>query len=96
MHITDRAVPLDSIIVVVGANGFIGADTCEKVLQAGLRCRGTVRDAERDRAWMHALFDKQWPGKFELVQVADFEAEGAFDQAFEGRLALDDSMLRDC
>lgn len=84
MYIADRAIPLDSTVVVVGANGHIAVETCHKLLEAGYRVRGMVRDVEKHRGWMSRLFDEKWPGKFELVQVADFEAEGAFDEAFKG------------
>ena len=84
MHISDRAIPVGSTVVVVGANGYMAVETCEKLLEAGYQVRGAVRDVDRHRAWMHRLFDKQWSGKFELVQVPDFEATGAFDEAFKG------------
>jgi uncharacterized protein YbjT (DUF2867 family) len=84
MIIPSPAIPFDSVVVVIGANGFIGTETCQKLLEAGYRVRGTVRDVQYHRAWMHALFDHKWPGKFELVRVMDFEAEGAFDEAFQG------------
>jgi uncharacterized protein YbjT (DUF2867 family) len=84
MLITDRAIPLDSTVVVVGANGYMAVETCDKLLQAGYRVRGTVRDIGRHHDWMHALFDERWPGKFELVQVIDFQDKNAFDVAFTG------------
>ncbi|PYH75559.1 putative aldehyde reductase 2 [Aspergillus uvarum CBS 121591] len=84
MHIPDRAIPIDSTVVLVGANGYVAVETCEKLLQAGYRVRGTVRNVDHHRIWMHALFDAKWPDKFELVQVADFEEEGAFEEAFKG------------
>ncbi|KEY70804.1 hypothetical protein S7711_10052 [Stachybotrys chartarum IBT 7711] len=84
MHIKDPAIPFDSIVVVIGANGFIGLETCEKLLEAGYKVRGTVRDVGKHSKWMHELFDGKWPGKFELVQVSDFEENGAFDEAFHG------------
>jgi uncharacterized protein YbjT (DUF2867 family) len=84
MRISDPAIPLGSIVVVIGANGYMGVETCEKLLQAGFYVRGTVRDVEKHRSWMHKLFDKSWPGAFELVAVLDFEADGAFDEAFRG------------
>lgn len=65
-------------------NGIIGLETCEKLLQAGYKVRGTVRSVEKYSTFMHDLFDLKWPGKFELVQVVDFEEEGAFDEAFKG------------
>ncbi|KAF3403233.1 hypothetical protein DPV78_003901 [Talaromyces pinophilus] len=70
MEIKDREIPINSIIVVIGANGFIGLETCEKLLQA--RCK------------IDNLFDEKWPGKFELGAVVDFEEDGAFDEAFKG------------
>ncbi|KAK5695118.1 hypothetical protein LTR17_024591 [Elasticomyces elasticus] len=81
MKISHPAIPFGSTVVVVGANGFIALETCQKLLDAGYRVRGTVRDVERDRDWMHALFDT---AMFELVQVPDFEADTAFDAAFQG------------
>ncbi|KAL6824625.1 hypothetical protein J3E69DRAFT_381501 [Trichoderma sp. SZMC 28015] len=84
MKIQNPAVPFDSTVVIIGANGYIGAETCDKFLEAGYRVRGTVRNVEQHRAWMHGLFDKKYPGKFELAQVVDFEADGAFDEAFKG------------
>jgi nucleoside-diphosphate-sugar epimerase len=84
MKIVNPAIPFDSIVVVIGANGYIGAETCFKLLEAGYRVRGTVRDISKHHDWMHAIFDTEWPGKFELVCVEDFTADGAFDDAFLG------------
>ncbi|RFU77341.1 aldehyde reductase ii [Trichoderma arundinaceum] len=84
MKIENPAIPFNSIVVIIGANGYIGTETCEKFLQAGYRVRGTVRDVEKHQAWMHNLFDDKYPGKFELVRVVDFEADDGFDKAFEG------------
>ncbi|PKK45015.1 hypothetical protein CI102_12205 [Trichoderma harzianum] len=78
------AIPFDSVVVVIRANGFVGTETCQKLLKAGYRVRRTVWDVQYHRAWMHALFDRKWPGKFELVRVTDFDADGAFDEAFQG------------
>ncbi|KAF5251799.1 hypothetical protein FANTH_3118 [Fusarium anthophilum] len=84
MRISNSAIPIGSIVVVVGANGYMAVETCEKLLQAGFSVRGTVRDVEKNQHWMHNLFDTKWPHMFELVHVPDFEAEGAFDEAFKG------------
>lgn len=83
MKITDPAIPFDSVVVVIGANGYMAVETCEKLLQAGYRVRGTVRDIQKN-LWMTELFEKQWPGKFELTKVEDFTVDGAFDAAFKG------------
>lgn len=87
MKITNPAIPFDSVVVVIGANGYMGLETCEKLLQAGFRVRGTVRNVAK-YLWMIELFDKKWPGKFQLTKVEDFEAEGAFDVAFKGRISI--------
>ncbi|ENH75692.1 Aldehyde reductase 2 [Fusarium oxysporum f. sp. cubense race 1] len=84
MRIFHPAIPFGSTVVVIGTNGYMGIETCEKLLQAGFFVRGTVRDVEENRQWMYNLFDTKWPNMFELVHVSDFEAEGAFDEALEG------------
>ncbi|PNP85009.1 hypothetical protein FNYG_01534 [Fusarium nygamai] len=84
MLISDPAIPFGSVVVVIGANGYMGVETCEKLLQAGFFVRGTVRDVEKNQQWMYNLFKTKWPKMFELAQVSDFEAEGAFDEAFKG------------
>jgi uncharacterized protein YbjT (DUF2867 family) len=84
MHIKDPAIPLGSVVVVIGANGFIGLETCEQLLQAGFKVRGTVRDKAKHDKWMHEIFEKKYTGNFELSEVVDFEQDGAFDEAFKG------------
>jgi uncharacterized protein YbjT (DUF2867 family) len=86
MWIKDPTIPVDSVVVVIGANGFIDIETCEKLLQAGYKVRGTVRDVDQHCKWMSNPFDEKWPGKFELVSVVNFEEMGAFDEAFNGKL----------
>lgn len=88
MHIKDPAIPFDSVIVVIGANGFIALETCEKLLQAGFKVRGTVRDVDEHSKWMHSLFDGKWPGKFDLIEVSNFDETGVFDDAFRGELGF--------
>ncbi|KAK5632221.1 hypothetical protein RRF57_007935 [Xylaria bambusicola] len=83
MKISNPAIPLGSVIVVIGANGYVALEACQKLLEAGYKVRGTVRDLERS-AWMHEIFDKDWPGQLELVRVQDFGSDGAFDEAFRG------------
>ncbi|KAI1500978.1 hypothetical protein F5X99DRAFT_384015 [Biscogniauxia marginata] len=87
MKIKNPAIPFDSVVVVIGANGYIGVESCEKLLQAGYCVRDTVRDIQKSQ-WMRKLFDEKWPRKFELVGVEDFEADGAFDEAFRGKQAV--------
>ncbi|RKK70503.1 hypothetical protein BFJ69_g11765 [Fusarium oxysporum] len=84
MRICHPAILFGSTVVVIGTNGYMGIETCEKLLQAGFFVRGTVRDVEENRQCMYNLIDIKWPNMFELVHMSDFEAEGAFDEAFKG------------
>ncbi|EXK49863.1 hypothetical protein FOMG_02343 [Fusarium oxysporum f. sp. melonis 26406] len=84
MRICHTAITFGSTVVVIGTNGYMGIETCEKLLQAGFFVRGTVRDVEENRQCMYNLIDIKWPNMFELVHMSDFEAEGAFDEAFKG------------
>ncbi|KAI0551403.1 putative aldehyde reductase 2 [Xylaria curta] len=83
MKISKPAIPLGSVVVVIGANGYIGAEVCQKLLEVGYRVRGTVRDIGHCN-WMHQIINKDLPEQFELVRVQNFEADGAFDHAFKG------------
>lgn len=110
MPIQDPAIPFGSTIVVVGANGYMALEVCDKVLMAGFRVRGTVRDVSKHSSVcfflyfftdkfplnirlqlnevyqrLHGILDPKYPGMFELVEVADFEVDGAFDVAFKGK-----------
>jgi nucleoside-diphosphate-sugar epimerase len=56
MQISNLAIPFGSTVVVIGANSYIAMETCVKLLEAGFRVRGTVRDVQQHRGWMHKLF----------------------------------------
>jgi nucleoside-diphosphate-sugar epimerase len=72
MKISNPAIFFGSTVVVIGANGYIALETCVKLLEAGFWVRGTVRDVQQHRTWMHKFLDTIWPSMFELVQVPDF------------------------
>jgi nucleoside-diphosphate-sugar epimerase len=46
MQIPDPAIAPGSTVVVIGANGFMAVEVCDKLLQAGYNVRGTVRDVK--------------------------------------------------
>ena len=74
-----------SIVLVTGANGFIGSHVADQLIQAGYRVRGTARDISKI-SWVKDLFDERHgPGKFEPVVVADMAKPGAYDDACKGR-----------
>ncbi|KAF4844223.1 Aldehyde reductase 2 [Colletotrichum siamense] len=78
------AVPKGSTVLVTGVNGLLGSHVAKQFLEYGYEVRGTVRNPEKV-AWLPAAFEKQFgEGSFELVQVSDMAAEGAFDEATKG------------
>ena len=78
-------IPHGSIVLVTGANGFIGSHVADQLIQAGYLVRGTSRDTDKT-AWITELFDKKYgKGKFEAVEVKDMAESGAFDEACKGR-----------
>lgn len=78
------AIPQGSIVLVTGANGYIGSHTADQLLLAGYKVRGTVRDASRAQ-WLQELFDEKYGhGKFELFVVSEMNVDGAFDEAVKG------------
>ena len=82
------AIPPGSLVLVTGANGFIGSHVADQFLAAGYRVRGTVR-SESKGLWLKELFDKKYSsGKFEIAIVPDMTLKGAFDDATEGKLPL--------
>ena len=80
------AIPQGSLVLVTGANGYIGSHVVDQFLAAGYKVRGTVR-SESKGAWVKELFgEKYGPTKFELAIVPDIEKKGAFDDAMRGKL----------
>ena len=73
--------PLGSLILITGVNGLVASHVADQALAAGFRVRGTVRSLSKS-AWMISMFDsKHGTGRFELAEVADITADGAFDSA---------------
>ncbi|KAI0192763.1 hypothetical protein F4808DRAFT_442680 [Astrocystis sublimbata] len=84
LTLDNPTIPLDSTIIVTGANGLIASWVADKFLAAGYRVRGSVRSISRC-SWMEPFFaDRYGPGRFELVEVSNFAAPGAWDSAVKG------------
>ncbi|KAI0597455.1 NAD dependent epimerase/dehydratase [Biscogniauxia sp. FL1348] len=74
-------------VLVTGANGYIAGQVILALLSSGYAVRGTVRSLSRSKR----LLDSDSPfhahaasGRFELVEVPDITAAGAFDAALSG------------
>ncbi|KAH8775268.1 aldehyde reductase [Diaporthe sp. PMI_573] len=78
------AVPYGSTIVVTGASGLIGSHVVDQALAAGYKVRATSRSAEANRWLVDHFNDKYGAGSVDIVEVADMEAEGAFNDVVKG------------
>ena len=63
----------------------MGSHVAKQFLEYGYKVRGTVRDTTKF-SWLLDLFQKDY-GKdsFELVQVDNLAAKGAFDETVKGK-----------
>ncbi|KAF4944703.1 hypothetical protein FSARC_14604 [Fusarium sarcochroum] len=76
--------PKGSTVLVTGVNGLLGSHIAKQFLEYDYKVRGTVRDLEKN-SWLSAAFDREYGrDRFELVQVKDMMAEGAFNEAVKG------------
>ncbi|KAF4460440.1 hypothetical protein FALBO_12779 [Fusarium albosuccineum] len=80
----NRAVRQGSLVLVTGANGFLGSHTVDQFLEYGYRVKGTVRNIEKN-GWLVKFFNNKYgSGRFELVEVPDMTVETAFDEVIKG------------
>jgi hypothetical protein len=78
------AIPLNSVVLVTGVNGFIGSHVANELILAGYRVRGTVRKVSKADG-LKAFWEKKYgPGKVEIVEVPEMGTKGAFDEAVKG------------
>lgn len=74
----------NELVLVTGVNGYIASHIANEALAKGFRVRGTVRNPS-SAAWLQEHFDKSYgEGRFSLVQIASFDADGALDPFLEG------------
>ncbi|KAF7550529.1 hypothetical protein G7046_g7982 [Stylonectria norvegica] len=74
--------PKGSLVVVSGANGYIGSHVVDQLLAEGYNVRGTIRN---EKPWLNELFEKRHgKGRFETIVVPAIDVAGAFDEAVKG------------
>jgi nucleoside-diphosphate-sugar epimerase len=69
------------LVLITGATGHIGFRTLVFALQAGYRARVSSRKLAQAEALRHAESIKPYLDSIEFVEVPDFLADGAFDEA---------------
>jgi len=80
----DCALPPGSLVLVTGANGYVGSHAVDQFLTYGYKVRGTVRNKQKC-AWLTQVFDKKYgSGKFELVELATLDDLESFKAAADG------------
>ncbi|EJD46901.1 NAD(P)-binding protein [Auricularia subglabra TFB-10046 SS5] len=76
------AISPPATVLVTGITGFIGSHVAHAYLSAGFAVRGTARSATKGEH-LRSLFERDFPGKFELV-VADIEDADSLVSAARG------------
>ncbi|KAM0227768.1 hypothetical protein ACHAPO_011241 [Fusarium lateritium] len=76
------------LVLVTGANGFIGARTVEAFLAAGYLVRAAVRSESSASSLVSALPDYASSGHLKTTIIPDITTTGAFDDAVKGATAI--------
>ncbi|KAI0167769.1 hypothetical protein BJ166DRAFT_577348 [Pestalotiopsis sp. NC0098] len=80
----DSSMKFGSLVLVTGANGFIGSHVADELLERGYNVRGSVRDT-RKQAWLQEHFESKYgPGRFELECLPEMTERDAFDAGMKG------------
>ncbi|KAJ6104764.1 NAD dependent epimerase/dehydratase [Penicillium sp. IBT 18751x] len=76
------ALPAGSLVLVTGANGYIGSHVVNTLLQLGYRVRGTIRSP---KPWLDNLFETKYgPGVFESYVLPSFDDSALLDKCLDG------------
>lgn len=79
---TLHCLPAGSRILVTGANGFIGSNVIQCLLELGFRVRGAVRSP---KPWLDEMFRGRFGGdSYESVVLANFEDVESLVGVMEG------------
>ncbi|KAF5247013.1 hypothetical protein FANTH_6589 [Fusarium anthophilum] len=80
--------PTKGLVLVTGANGFIGARTVEAFLAANYSVRAAVRSQSSASSLLSALPSYASSGQLTRILVPDLMARGAFDEAVKNTTAI--------
>lgn len=82
--VQDFTIKPGSLVLVTGANGFIGSHVADELLDRGYNVRGSVRDT-RKQAWLEEHFESRYGSeRFELVCLPEMTERDAFDAVMKG------------
>lgn len=74
----------NSLILVTGGNGFIGAWVIRTLLDRGYAVRAALRSLDRASSLEEVFGSHVAQGQLEFVVVEDLTKEGAYDAALSG------------
>lgn len=81
LPLTNPHIPLDSLILVTGANGLIASHVTDQLLAAGYRVRGTVRSLSKCAYLTNLYTARHGRNRFSLVEIPDITSPHAWDTA---------------
>ena len=81
---TESVLPKGSLVLVTGANGYIGSHVADHLLAAGYRVRGTSRSEEKAKSIADVFEKRHGKGAFEYAVVADMFKEDALTKVLKG------------
>lgn len=92
-NIPKPAVPHGGWVVVTGVSGLVGSHVADQALRIGFRVRGTTRSTEKN-AWVKEHFQSRYGVEnFELFEVPDMVAKGAFENVVAGQITSISSVV---
>ncbi|KAL7928116.1 NAD(P)-binding protein [Trichoderma chlorosporum] len=82
----EYTIPIGSLVLVTGANGYIASHIVNVLLELGYNVRGTVRE---NKPWLDRFFeDRYGKGRYESIIVPAMEEDGAFASAAKGAVGI--------
>jgi len=84
LPLTNPTIPLNSLILVTGANGLIASHVTDQLLSAGYLVRGTVRSSHKSSYLLPLYTSRHGPNRFSLAEVHDLAAPHAWDATVRG------------